>query len=266
VATVLALIAITWCVAPAVARAGSQADDGPHAALAAAFSPLRLGASTTISFAVRIDPAGEAVPIPISAVEVSYPADLGLATSQLGLESCGPAALALQGPQACPADSRMGQGSAIVGVPFGPEAVHERVVLGIYAAPSSDGYVHLAIVAEGTYPVIARIVLAGVLLPGRLQISIPPIASLPGAPYASVISMRASLGGALTYYEDVHGRTVAYRPRGIGLPESCPRGGWRLGASFAFIDGQSSHAATVIACPHGGARATSRSAGARQTR
>jgi hypothetical protein len=258
VATALALAVGACVAAPAVAQANPQAGDGPPAALSAAFQPLRLGAATTISFAVRIEPTSEAVvPVPISGVEVSYPANLGLATSQLGLESCSPAVLQLEGAEACPADSKMGQGRALVEVPFGPEAVREHIVLGIFAAPSNDGYLHLAIVAEGSYPVLARIVLAGVLLPGRLQISIPPIASLPGAPYASLVSMRASIGGALTYYEDVHGRTVAYRPRGIGLPESCPRGGWRLGASFAFIDGQRSHAATVVACPHGGAHVAS---------
>lgn len=242
---------------PAIAQAGAKADAGPPAAVSAAFAPLRLGAATTVSFAVRIDSADESAPTPISAVQVRYPSDIGLATSQLGLADCSPAALQLEGPEACPADSKMGQGSALVEVPFGPEVVRENVVLGIYAAPSNDGYVHLAIVVEGAYPVLARIVLAGMLLPGRLQISIPPIASLPGAPYASVVSMRASLGGALTYYEDVHGRSIAYHPQGIGLPDSCPRGGWRIGASFAFIDGQRSRAATVIACPHGGAHTTS---------
>jgi len=252
VATALAVAAGAWHATPASAHAGAHAAAGPRAALSAAFQPLRLGAATTISFAVRIDAAGEAAPTPISRVEVSYPSDLGLATSQLGLADCSPAALLLQGDEACPADSKMGQGTARVEVPFGPEVVSENVALGIFAAPSSDGYVHLAIVAEGKYPVIARIVLAGVLLVGRLRITIPPIATLPGAPYASLVSMRASLGGALTYYEDVHGRSVAYRPRGIGLPESCPRGGWRLGASFAFIDGLSSHATTVVACPRGG--------------
>jgi hypothetical protein len=207
---------------------------------------------------VRIDAADEAVPPPIAGVEVRYPSDLGLATSQLGLADCSPALLQIQGAEACPADSKMGQGSAQVEVPYGPEAVSENVALGIFAAPSSDGYVHLAIVAEGKYPVLARAVLAGVMLPGRLQITVPPIETLPEAPYASLVSMRASLGGALTYYEHAHGRTIAYQPRGIGLPESCPRGGWQMGASFEFVDGRSSRATTVVACPRGRARAAAR--------
>jgi hypothetical protein len=219
--------------------------------LAAAFSPERLGAATAISFGVTIDPPAKAVPVPVSEVQVSYPADLGLATSGLGLAACNPTALEVEGSSACPPDSKMGQGSGQVEVPFGPVLVRENVKLGIYAAPSSDGYLHLAILASGAEPVIAQIVLSGVLLVGRLKIRVPPIATLPGAPYAAVIKMHATIGGGLTYYEHVHGRTIAYRPRGIGLPDTCPRGGFKLGASLAFTDGERSAAGTVVPCPRG---------------
>jgi hypothetical protein len=219
--------------------------------LSAAFSPKQLGAPTTVSFAVNIDPPAVTGPIPLSAVSVTYPSNLGLATSGLGLAACEPAALELQGAPACPADSKMGQGSATVEVPFGPVMVKETVALSLYAAPSSDGYVHLAILAYGSEPVRALVVLSAVVHPGRLDITVPPIASLPGAPYIALISLRASLGGALTYYEHVHGHTVAYRPRGIGLPSSCPRGGWKLSAGFTFSNGQSARARTAVPCPHG---------------
>jgi hypothetical protein len=217
--------------------------------LTAAFSPERLGAATAISFKVKIDPPAETIPLPLTGVEVSYPADLGLATSGLGLEACNPGALESEGPSACPPDSKMGGGNAVVEVPFGPLVRSESVALGIYAAPSGDGYLHLAILAHGSTPVIAQVVLNAVLTPGRLAISIPPIATLPDAPYATLVEMHATIGGALTYYEHTHGHTVAYRPKGIGLPDSCPRGGFKLGASLAFTDGQRSAAATVIPCP-----------------
>jgi hypothetical protein len=198
---------------------------------------------------VNIDPPAASGPIPISAVTVSYPSNLGIATSGLGLEACAAGALELQGPEACPPDSKMGQGSGLVEVPFGPEIVKETVSLELFAAPSSDGYVHLAILAHGSEPVVAAAVLTAVLHPGQLQISVPPIASLPGAPYVALVSMHASLGGALTYYEQVRGRSVAYRPRGIGLPDSCPRGGWKLATALTFTNGQSSEASTAIPCP-----------------
>lgn len=231
-----------------VARA-SRDDGGPHATLTAAFTPLRLGRPTTVSFAVRIDPPALSAPPPISAIEVNYPRNLGLATSGLGLEACDPQRLATQGTSACPPDSKMGEGSALVEVPFGPGIVEEAVHLDTYAAPSPDGYLHLSILAHGQEPVIASVVLSAVLLPGRLLITVPAIASLPGAPNASLVGMRASLGGALTYYERAHGRTVAYRPQGIGLPDSCPRGGWKVAAKFTFLDGSATRARTAVRCP-----------------
>ncbi len=203
---------------------------------------------------MSIDPGPNAGPIPLSGMEVSYPIDLGLETSELGLQSCDPAALQLRGTEACPANSKMGQGEALVEVPFGPEVVHERVALGIYAAPSGDGYLHLAIIAYGAEPVLARVVLSAVLEPGRLMINIPPILTLPGVPYATLVDMHATLGGPLVYHERSHGRTIAYKPRGIGLPDTCPAGGWRFAARLTFSDGQLSRAGTVVKCPAGRTR------------
>jgi hypothetical protein len=211
--------------------------------------PNRLGADTTVEFAVNIAASPAGGPTPLGAVEVAYPSNVGLATSGLGIEACDPQALELDGATACPPDSKMGQGSATVAVPFGPYVVQEKVGVQLFAAPSDDGYVHLAILASGSEPVIAQAVLAGVVLPGRLRIAIPLIEGLPGAPYVSLVEMHASLGGQLTYYERVHGHTVAYRPRGIALPDSCPRGGWNVIARFAFTDGANSGATTVIPCP-----------------
>lgn len=187
--------------------------------------------------------------MPVSQIEVGYPESLGLATSGLGLAACEPAAIEALGGEACPSNSKMGQGSALVEVPFGPETVGETVAVAFYAAPSTDGRLHLVIWVHGQHPVLASLVMSGVLLPGHLQITVPPIVGVAGGPDVSLVSMRASIGGALTYYERVHGTQVAYRPRGIGLPDSCPRGGWRLAARFAFIDGTRSGAATVVPCP-----------------
>jgi hypothetical protein len=225
------------------------ASGGPQASLAASFTPKRLGAPTTVTFALNIDPPPQAVPPPLSQIDFSYPGNLGFATSGLGLAACDPGKLQAQGGQACPANSQMGSGSATVEVTFGAEVVDEHVALELFAAPSSDGYLHLAILARGKEPIEARIVITAVLLAGHLRISVPMVPGLPGAPDVAIKQIRASLGGPLTYYEQVRGHLVAYRPKGIGLPDSCPRGGWRLGARLAFQNGERSQAAAVIACP-----------------
>ena len=73
----------------------------------------------------------------VTALELQLPANLGLATSGLGLATCEPAMLLEQGAAACPSDSRMGGGEATVGVRFGPEIVLEHVTLAMFAAPLS---------------------------------------------------------------------------------------------------------------------------------
>jgi hypothetical protein len=217
--------------------------------MSATFTPKRLGAPTTVTFTLNIDPPPEIAPPPLASIRVSYPQDLGFATSGLGLASCQAPALEANGGEACPANSKMGSGSATVEVSFGPSVIQEHVGLELFAGPSPDGYLHLLMLARGSEPVLAKILLTGVLLPGHLQITVPPVPGLPGGPDVAIARMKARLGGPLTYYERVHGRLVAYRPHGISLPDRCPRGGWRLGARLAFLGGAQSRAATAVACP-----------------
>lgn len=217
--------------------------------LHAAFTPKRLGAATSVRFSINIDPPAASEPPPLIGLDVTYPKNLGFATSGLGLAACDPVQLQAQGAQVCPANAKVGAGNATVQVAFGADIVTEHVTLGLFAGPSNDGYLHVLILATGTEPVEARIVMSGVLLPGHLQIAVPEVPGLPGAGDVAITRMQATLGGALTYYERRHGRLHAYRPAGIGLPSSCPRGGWRLGASLAFIGGAHSQASDVIGCP-----------------
>jgi hypothetical protein len=214
----------------------------------ARFTPERLGAATTVSLGFQITAQGGVLP-PLSAMQLAYPANLGLATSGLGLESCAPGELELVGPEACPPDSRMGSGSAVVEIPIGPEMVSENVQLELFAAPSPDGRLHVLVSADGLKPVLAHVVLSGVLLAGRLSIVVPPIPSLPEAPYVAVTQLRLTLGGDLTYYELVGGRSVPYRPSGVGLPGRCPHGGFPFAATFGFLDGSHARASTAVPCP-----------------
>jgi hypothetical protein len=238
----------------ASAQPAARSASGPSASLAAAFTPKRLGKATIVTLGLTIDSPAQSVSAPVSAVELRFPSNLGFATSGLGLASCEPEALRVLGPVVCPADSRLGSGSATAAVGFGPAVVRENVRLESFAAPSSDGYLHLAILASGKSPVLARVVLGAVLLPGRMQISVPEVPGLPGGPNLALVAIKATLGGPLTYYEHVHGRNIAYRPKGIGLPDSCPHGGWKLAAALSFADGTHSAASTVIPCPPQSAR------------
>lgn len=187
--------------------------------------------------------------MPLLGVELAYPRSLGFGTDGLGVAACSAEALELLGPAVCPADSRMGAGSAMVGIRIGPELVEEPVSLALFAAPSTDGRLHLLVYAAGRVPVQAGVVLGGVLSAGRVTIDVPPIPSLPEAPYVSVSRLQLTLGGDLTYYAPTRRGLVAYHPTGVRLPNSCPHGGFRFAARFAFLDGEQATARTAVQCP-----------------
>ena len=216
--------------------------------ISAKFTPEHLGAPTTVTFAFAISaPVG--TPAALDHVVVGYPRNLGFATSGLGVAACMPAGLEALGPQACPANSKMGDGDATVEIPIGPEIVREHVTIEVFAGPSPDGYLHILAYVSGREPILAQVLLSGVLLPGHLSIVIPPIPSLPAGPYVAVTHMRLTLGGRLVYYERRGSRNVPYHPPGVGLPRTCPHGGFAFAASFGFIDGSHSAAHSAVPCP-----------------
>jgi hypothetical protein len=229
--------------------AGAAASASQRVRISARFSPYRLGAPAAMSLGMSVTASGGGIPSPLQSIDLRYPANLGIATSGLGTASCQPIALEEHGPAGCPPNSIMGSGSALARFRIGPEIFHERATIGLAAGPSPDGRIHLLISATGLSPVAARIVMQSTLAAGRLQIAVPLVPSLPEGEPVAVVSVHATLGGRLTYYERRHGRRVAYRPKGILVPPRCPRGGFRFSGRFSFLDGSSTRASTVVACP-----------------
>jgi hypothetical protein len=219
------------------------------ARLSAGFKPEKLGAPTSLSIGFQIF-ASNGLPSPLTGVQLSYPRNLGLATSGLGIATCQPEQLEEKGPAGCPANSQMGSGSALARFRVGPELFDETASIGVVAGPSSDGYVHMLVSATGISPVGARIVMSSVLKPGLIALDVPLVPSLPEGEDVSVVAVRATLGGNLTYVERVHGRTIKYRPKGVLLPRTCPRGGFPFAATFTFLDGTEASAQDRVPCPH----------------
>jgi hypothetical protein len=221
------------------------------ARISAAFAPERLGAPTAISLGFEVKGAAGEPPAPLTGIDFRYPSNLGIATSGLGTAACLPAAYVAHGPAACPGNSLMGSGTALVDVPVGPELIEETARLTLAAGPSPDSLLHVLIGATGESPVAARIVIPTVLAGGKLRVAVPLVEGLPEGPDVSVVKVHVTIGGALTYHERVHGRMVSYHPKGISLPRSCPRGGFRFAAAFAFLDGNHAEARAVVPCPRG---------------
>ena len=243
-ASLLLAVTLALCCCAPVGVATAQG-----AKIDARLTPERLGAATTVSLGFALSPRNGHELAPLSAMQLAYPANLGLATSGLGLAYCSPPALEATGSEACPANSRMGSGSATVELPLRIETVKERVSLELFAGPSPDGYLHVLVYASGVFPVYAQVLLSGVLERGQLKIAVPQIPSFPGAPDLVMTEMHLTLGGPLTYYENEGGRLVAYHPSGVGLPSSCPAGGFPFAATFVFVNGDQASARTALPCP-----------------
>jgi hypothetical protein len=243
-----AALVCVWSASPAGAA--------QRARLTAALSPERLGQGTTIVFDFTISTTTGAVPLPLTGLDLYYPANLGIGTSGLGLETCSDATLETEGAEGCPSQSQMGYGKALVEIPFGPDVLRETAQTSIFMAQLHEGHIGLVFYADGNSPVSAQIVFHGLVLPaphpygGELATDFPLVPTLPGAPNAAVVRLRSTIGPLhLTYYERVRGRYRAYHPRGIVLPPTCPRGGFRFAASFTFEDGSHASAHTAVPCP-----------------
>lgn len=226
------------------------------ATLTAAFRPERLGRRTTLDLGFAFAAPADEVPPPLVQIELRYPNNLGIALSGLGLATCSAATLERVGPSGCSDNAVMGHGQAFTGIVLGTTVITESAPITIVRAPNRSGRLALLFFSEGITPVNTRIVFPGLLLPasspfgGLVSIPVPLVPTLPGAPYISVIHLHATIGPAgVTYYERVGGVTLAYTPRGILLPNSCPRGGFPFAAEFSFLDESRRSARTAIPCP-----------------
>jgi hypothetical protein len=257
-AAALPISALPLIVAVALACLPTMAGASQTAKLTAGFSPYRLGRSTTLKLALKLGVAGvsEGLPSPVTRFALRIPANLELIGSSLGLAICQPGALLANGSLGCSPNARLGNGSAEIKVPVGPQPVAESAGIEAEMGPPVNGEIGVLLYAEAGTPVAAQLIFPGVLFGNgstggqSLSTSVPLIPTLPGAPDISMVSMNLSLGPEhLTYYKQVHGRTVGYRPEGIALPTRCPRGGFRFASEIAFLDGSTANATSTVPCP-----------------
>lgn len=250
-----AALALTcWCACalpPGAAQAVSV-----QASLHASFSPDRLSTPTTIAFGFELRTPEGAAPPPLTAMDLQMPAGMDYTSTTLGLAICRPAALLDKGLAGCSPNSRLGYGSAVVEVPFGTGAGHEIPEIQALAGPSPHGNLVVLFYANGVHPVYAQLAFSGEVLPDKgrfgsqLAATIPLVTSVPGGPDVSIVSVQTTIGPShLVYYKRVHGRRVAFHPRGVSVPSRCPAGGFPFLGEFTFQDGSHANASTVVPCP-----------------
>lgn len=218
------------------------------------FTPDRLGASTNLSLTARLSSSTEAAATPVRKLTVYGPA--GLTIDARGAGTCDRVALEQRGPAGCPANSRAGFGGGVGVLPLRTTTIKESYTLDFFFASTRPGHISLLVYASAVSPVVVEftIVAHEVRAPRPyglgFSVEVPPISTFPGAPLASIESVFATLGAAnVAYYEHVGKRRRLVHVRGLLVPRSCPRGGFRSRAIVEFLDGQSSILDPTVPCP-----------------
>lgn len=245
-----ACLLLACCCVPAVGQASETAK------LTAAFTPYKLGASTTIKMHLSIGTTDGTVPFPVTSFVMHVPPALELIASSLGLATCQPSGLLADGLPGCSPNAQIGTGSATVAVPFGPQVVNEGAEITVFMGPPQPQDIGVLLYAESSTPVFAQLIFPGSVIIGAgpigesLNTELPLTPTLPGAGDAAVTNMQLNIGpNHLTYYKSVHGRRVSYHPRGIAIPSTCPRGGFEFVADMTFQDGTALKVPATVPCP-----------------
>jgi hypothetical protein len=245
---VCALLAVPVRGAPApgaVAQPGVVAPPPTFAAIAPSLSPDRLGAKAALTVTVHYAGGAFGVPTPVLRSVLRLPAGLSLDIPHLS--SCIAARLLARGPSGCPAQSELGDGSALVGVHAGTENITEEAAMWAFLGPPNNLQPTFEILAQGYTPIDERRVFAGEVRPSsppygeELVLSIPPIPTLELEPDASVMTFSLTIG--------THTRHRARASNAIVMPSSCPPGGFPFAAEFTYADGSAGSALATVPCP-----------------
>lgn len=175
--------------------------------------------------ATPLNPAG-GIP-PISGVNFYLPG--GSKLHPQGFGTCTEAILKNTGPQACPKSSVASPIGSVLGeVTFGTERVPESTTLQAFFGPGGG----LLFYTQGTSPVSLEIVSSGHYVTAKppygpeLITLVPPVASVPGAPLASVKTIKVKAGAAIKKGK----KLISYGT----MPTKCPKGGFTVKTEVIF--------------------------------
>lgn len=250
-AGLLVPLALFLCACPP-ARAQAQELVSLHTS----FTPDRLGATTTIGFGFTVRTPDGSLPSPLTHIALRIPKGMNYLSTTLGLAICQPKALEAKGLSGCSPNSQLGFGKARVEVPFGSTAGREIPRIYALMGPEHNENMVVLFYADGREPVFAQLVFEGELLPAsgpfgsNLSTPIPEIKGVTGGPPVSIISVESTIGPAhLLYQKRVHGHIVHFHPKGVEIPQTCPRGGFRFQGDFSFQDETTVRATSTVPCP-----------------
>jgi hypothetical protein len=191
-----------------------------------------LGAGTALQTEYQIEGTEYfGSPPPIIGINFYLPQGTKLHTT--GFPTCSEEIVKQFGPIKCPKGSQAGPiGAALGYVTLGGERVEENTEIFSFYKPGggfiffTDGHspVSLEILSPGHF----KNFVGGAGYGPELEVTVPLVASLPGAPFASVKTIKVKTGSA---YKS-HGKTIYYGR----VPTKCPKGGFPVKTEVIFAE------------------------------
>ncbi len=219
------------------------------------FNPDKLGSSTNISVKASFHSTTPGVPSPVSKVTAYLPA--GMKLDVRGAGTCRASRLEARGPEACPADSRVGFGGGVGLLELAKQIIREPFTLDLFLGVKENGRLVVLAYVDASSPASFQIVVKAREIHAAkpyglgFTFEIPPIPTLPEASNASIQNAFLTVGDSkVAYYKRLHGRRTLVHVNGIVVPPTCPGGGFPYKALISFEDGTSLTNTGAIACPH----------------
>jgi hypothetical protein len=202
---------------------------------------LGAGASVETKFTISGTEYG-GFPLPLTGVQVYLPA--GTKLHPQGFATCSNAILESHEVQKCPKRSVASPKGEVLGVvSFGSTRVQEKASVQAFFASGNK----LAFFTEGTSPTLIEILSTGSFSAAskpfgqKLNAVVPLVETVPGAPFASVLSIRIKVGAAFMQGK----KLISYGT----VPKKCPKGGFPAKTELKFLNGETSTASIKVPCP-----------------
>jgi hypothetical protein len=181
-------------------------------------------------------------PSPLTQVVVELPA--GVKLHQSGFVTCPMAVLESHEVQNCPKKSYAGPAGEVQGVvSFGGTRVQEKATVQAFFAPEDK----LAFYTEGREPAVLEVLATGSFsnaLPPfgtKVTVPVPLVSTVPGAPYASEMSIKGKIGAAYKQGK----KLISYGT----VPKTCPKGGFKGKVELTFLSGEKVTVNPTVPCP-----------------
>jgi hypothetical protein len=181
-------------------------------------------------------------PSPLTGVVVYLPS--GTKLHPQGFATCSNAVLESHEIQNCPKKSVASPKGEVLGVvSFGASRVQEKAT--VQAFFTSGG--NIAFYTEGREPTVLEILSTGRFsgasnpFSQKLTAVVPLVSTVPGAPYASVLSIKIRVGAAYMKGK----KLISYGT----VPSKCPKGGFPAKTELKYLSGETSTVSIKVPCP-----------------